>query len=82
MKVTVKLFSSLMEYLPSGTQDNTIELSGHTDLTPRQIIERFGMPEAEVRTMMKNGAFLPDADRDTPLQEGDVLTVWPAIQGG
>lgn len=80
MKVTVKFFSSLMAYLPPDRQDNTIELTA--SMTPREIIERFGVPEAEVRTMMKNGTFLPEAHRDTPLEDGDVLTVWPAIQGG
>ncbi len=82
MKVTVKFFSSLMEYLPPGTDDNTVELTGREALTPRQIIGRFSVPEAEVRTMMKNGTFLPEASRDIPLEDGDVLTVWPAMQGG
>jgi sulfur carrier protein ThiS len=82
MNITVKLFSSLMEYLPADATDNMIELNEAVAVSPIQIIDRFKIPHNEVRTMMKNGTFLPEQDRHTPLSEGDVLTVWPAIQGG
>ncbi len=82
MKITVKFFSSLMEYLPTNATDNSIELNETVAVSPTQIINRFKVPHDEVRTMMKNGTFLPEQDRNAPLEEGDVLTVWPAIQGG
>lgn len=82
MKITVKFFSSLMEYLPASADDNSIEIEQASPLTPIQVIERFGVPEEEVRTMMKNGTFLPEDQRTASLEDGDVLTVWPAIQGG
>ena len=82
MKVTVKFFSSLLEYLPVGSRNNSVELNEAVALSPIEIIDRFNIPHDEVRTMMKNGTFLPEQDRNTPLDEGDVLTVWPAIQGG
>lgn len=82
MKITVKLFSSLMEYLPSGTVGNSIELIENSPPTPTDIVKRLNIPSAEVRTMMLNGAFLPEEARHKPLGSGDVLSVWPAIQGG
>ena len=82
MKFTVKFFSNLMEYLPADTQGNSLELVENTAPSPREIMRRLKVPEAEVRTMMVNGAFLPEEERDSPLREGDVLAVWPAIQGG
>ena len=82
MKVTVKFFSSLMEYLPRNVEGNTVRLDESAAITPNQILQRFAVPETEVRTMMRNGVFLPASMRDEKLEEGDVLTVWPAIQGG
>ncbi|MCY4050647.1 MAG: MoaD/ThiS family protein [Gammaproteobacteria bacterium] len=82
MKITVKLFSSLMVYLPSGTSGNAIELIENSPLTPTDIMERLKVPREEVRTVMLNGTFLPEHERQKVLQDGDVLTVWPAIQGG
>ena len=82
MKITIKFFSSLMEYLPANATDNSIELNEAAAMSPIQIIDRFKIPHDEVRTMMKNGTFLPEQERNSPLEDGDVLTVWPAIQGG
>ena len=82
MKITVKFFSSLMEYLPTNGTDNSIELNEAVAVSPLQIIDRYKIPHNEVRTMMKNGTFLPEQDRNISLEDGDVLTVWPAIQGG
>jgi len=82
VKVTVKLFSSLMEYLPPGASGNTIELIENSPLTPTDITERLNVPSKEVRTMMLNGSFLPVEERHQALRNGDVLSLWPAIQGG
>ncbi len=82
MKITVKLFSSLMEYLPAEASGNAIELIENSPLTPNDIMERLKVPSTEVRTMMLNGIFLPEQERQKVLQHGDVLSVWPAIQGG
>ncbi|MYB35412.1 MAG: MoaD/ThiS family protein, partial [Gammaproteobacteria bacterium] len=81
MKITIKLFSSLMEYLPPDASGNAIELIENSTLTPTDIIGGLKIPSAEVRTMMLNGTFLPEQERQKPLQDGDVLSVWPAIQG-
>lgn len=82
MNITVKFFSNLMEYLPKNIEGNAMELNEPGSVTPNQILRRFNVPQAEVQTMMRNGVFLPEQDRDKSLEEGDVLTVWPAIQGG
>ena len=81
MKVTVKFFSSLMEYLPADAADNAVDIVQAGPVSPNQVLERYKIPEAEVQTMMVNGVFLPPAKRDDPLSDGDTLTVWPALQG-
>lgn len=82
MKITIKLFSNLLEYLPKDADGNQVELSLAPGTTANQAVAMLGVPRAEVRTVMKNGAFLAEDKRDKALQDGDVLTVWPAIQGG
>ena len=82
MKVTIKFFSSLMEYLPANATDNSVEIVQASPVSPNQVLERYKIPEGEVQTMMINGVFLPPEKRDEPLSDGDTLTVWPALQGG
>ncbi len=82
MKITVKLFSSLMEYLPPDVQENELEIVQTNPITPVQILTRFKIPENEVHTMMINGVFLPPENRNDVMKDGDCLTVWPALQGG
>ena len=82
MKITVKMFSSLMEYLPPDAAGNSIELIENSPLTPTDIMNRLDVPSAEVKTMMLNGTFLPEQERHKALSHGDVLSVWPALQGG
>ena len=82
MKVTLKMFSSLMEYLPDDLDDNTLELTVDDKQTPYQILDRYKVPRNEVQMMMLNGVFLPEENRDQPLADGDSLSIWPTIQGG
>ena len=82
MKITVKFFSSLMDYLPENIDGNTLELTVGDQQTPVQILDRYKIPHDEAQMMMCNGVFLPVENRDLPLKEGDTLSVWPTIQGG
>ncbi|MGR3913175.1 MAG: MoaD/ThiS family protein [Gammaproteobacteria bacterium] len=82
MKITLKLFSSLMEYLPDDADGNALEVHARAPLTPRMLIEKYRVPAAEARVVMVNGEFLPPDMRESPLQDGDVMSVWPSIQGG
>ncbi len=82
MRITLKLFSGLMEYLPNSSDDNSVEIDQIAPISALEIMQKFNIPENEVRTMMLNGRFLPEDRHSDSLQDGDVLTVWPAIQGG
>lgn len=82
MKITIKLFSNLMEYLPTTAKGNSIELTVSDIQTPNQLLERYKVPREEAQMMMCNGVFLPVEERGKPLREGDVLSIWPTIQGG
>ncbi len=82
MRITIKMFSSLMEYLPDGMNGNTLVLTVDDGQTPNQILERYKVPREEAQMMMLNGVFLAQEKRDQPLEEGDTLSIWPTIQGG
>ena len=84
MKVTLKLFSGLMEYLPPDADGNALEISAppSATLTPHALIDRCRLPREQAKVVMRNGEFLPPEKRDLPLEDGDVISVWPSIQGG
>ena len=82
MKIKVKLFANLMEYLPANTDGNSVELTVTDSATIHNIIDKIGIPREEVQIIMTNGEFCPQENRDTALSDGDVVSVWPSIQGG
>ena len=84
MKVTLKLFSGLMEYLPPEADGNALEVSAPASAPPtaHALIDRCRLPREQAKVVLRNGEFLPPEERDRPLQDGDVIAVWPSIQGG
>jgi len=82
LPVTFKLYASLMDYLPADARGHEVKLELPEGTTPIQVLERFGVPLAEVHLVLVNGVFVPPSQRDRPLQPGDVLAAWPAVAGG
>ncbi len=84
MKITLKLFASLTDYLPpSDRSSNITALDVSPDASILQIIEPFGMPVKLVHLVLVNGTYIDPTQRATRrLQEGDVLAIWPPIAGG
>ena len=82
MKVAFKLYASLSAHLPAGAERNSVVLDVPEGTSPMQLLERYGVPLAEVHLVLVNGVFLPPGARGEPLTEGDELAVWPAVAGG
>jgi sulfur carrier protein ThiS len=82
MRVTVKLFSNLMEYLPPGTEGNSLVLQLPDSASGADILDRFKIPADAVKVVMINGEFQAAEKRSERLSDGDTLSIWPAIQGG
>lgn len=84
MKVTLKLYATLSDYLPAASRsDNSLalELAGGTSLA--QAIERFKLPERLTHLVLVNGLYVAPAERAArTLVEGDVVAIWPPIAGG
>ena len=82
MTLTFKLYASLSEYLPPGSNDQQIKVDVAEDTTPVMLLEKYGVPLTEVHLVLVNGVFVPPSERNKPLVGGDQLAVWPAVAGG
>ncbi len=83
MRVRVKLYASLAEYLPAGAVKNECDVEFPDTATPADAIHRLGLPEKMCHMVLVNGVYVAPADRAaTALEEGDHFAVWPPVAGG
>ncbi len=84
MKITLKLFASLTDYLPESSRyTNIVELEVLEGATIGQIIEAHRLPPKLVHLVLVNGKYIdPEKRAGHKLMEADVLAIWPPIAGG
>lgn len=84
MKITLKLFASLTDYLPPAVKyTNMVEMDVVANASIMQVIEPMALPEKMVHLVLVNGSYVaPEHRHSTLLKEGDVLAIWPPIAGG
>jgi len=82
MTITLKLYASLMTFLPAGADGHAVRLDVADGSGARDVLEGCGVPLAQVHLVLVNGVFIPPAKRSESLREGDELAVWPAVAGG
>lgn len=84
MKIALKLFASLTDYLPPASKyTNIVELEVAEGSTITQVTEPYHLPPALVHLVLVNGHYIaPEQRAAKVLQEGDVLAIWPPIAGG
>jgi len=83
LKIQLKLFANLKDFLPAGTPGNQIELEIEEGTTPAQLIDRYQLPPRLTHLVLVNGHFIEPARRASVLlQDGDALAIWPPIAGG
>ncbi len=79
MRVEVRLFATLVPYLPPDGREGAAVLEVPEGSTVRDVVRRLGIPaDLERVTLLNGGDSVPDA----PLRPGDVLTVFPPLAGG
>jgi sulfur carrier protein ThiS len=83
MKVKLKLFSTLTDYLPPDQRGNEVEVEIAGPDPIDTVLERLHVPPRLAHLVLVNGIFVPPAQRQSyRLAEGDHLAVWPPIAGG
>lgn len=84
MKITLKLFATLTDYLPAASRyTNIVELEVLDGATILQVIAPYQLPPALVHLVLVNGKYIePEKRASQALNEGDVLAIWPPIAGG
>jgi len=84
MKITLKLYASLSDYLPTEARKlNALELELASGTTITQVIERQNLPPKSCHLVLIDGVFVPPAERaKRALAEGETLAIWPPIAGG
>ncbi len=83
MKITVKLFASLGDYLPQGAQRNQIEMEYPPGTTLADIAEHLKLPRELVHLVLIDGVFVPLEERSTRiLVEGEAIAIFPPVAGG
>lgn len=83
MRLTVKLYASLGQYLPSGAKDNVAQIDVADGITPIEVIRSLGIPSEHCHLVLVNGIFVSPSQRDKQaLAENDALAIWPPVAGG
>lgn len=79
MLVHVRLHGVLVRYLPEPSLGPRLDLNLPGQATVREAVAALGLPEAYVALASVNRK---RARLDSPLQDGDRLTLFPPVVGG
>jgi molybdopterin converting factor small subunit len=83
MKIQLKLFATLRDYLPAGSTSNQVELDVADDLSVQGLVDLQMVPAKRVHLLLVNGYHVPATDYgSTTLKSGDVVAIWPPVAGG
>jgi sulfur carrier protein ThiS len=84
MRITLKLYATLTDYLPAAARrDNQLVLDVDESATIASLIAPFRIPSRLVHLVLVNGLFIPPEERAArTFRDGDVLAIWPPIAGG
>jgi sulfur carrier protein ThiS len=84
MNITLKLFASLTDYLPTVDKyTNSVALDIASETTIGQLVAQYRLPPKQVHLVLVNGTYIaPEQRASQTLTEGDVLAIWPPIAGG
>jgi molybdopterin converting factor small subunit len=83
MRITLKLFATLGQFLPPGARENAIPADVPDGASAHQVLEQFGVPIEKVHLVLLNGVYLDARTRDeSVIKAGDALAVWPPVAGG
>lgn len=79
MTVEVRLFATLAQFLPPGSNDGSATLDVPAGATIADVARRLGIPPGLDRVLLLNGT---EADPEQQVRSGDVLDIFPPLAGG
>lgn len=79
MKIEVRLFANLADYLPPGTRGSSASVEVPDGATVADLVRRLAIPDELPRLMLVNGR---DAGAEWRLAPGDVVSLIPPLAGG
>ena len=83
MKIQLKLYASLGQYLPQEAKKNEIEIETQNNMTVSDLLREYAVPSEMCHLVLVNGIFVPPGERNNlTFKEGDTLAVWPPVAGG
>ena len=83
MRITLKLFASLGQFLPAGAKANAAQVEVPDGASAHQVLAQFAVPLAQAHLVLLNGTYLDAGARERSLiKDGDALAVWPPVAGG
>lgn len=84
MKVTLKLYATLSDYLPTeARKSSALELDVAAGTTVTALIDARNLPSKSCHLVLIDGVFVPPEERaGRVLVDGETLAIWPPIAGG
>ena len=83
MKLTVKLYAGLSDYLPADAENHQFVLEVSGGMTANAVIDQCKVPREQAHLVLLNGVYVKPEDRDhTVFNDGDTLALWPPVMGG
>jgi len=81
MKIEVRLFASLRRHLPPGSAGGRGSLEVEDRLTVESLIQKLQIPMELAQLVLVNGENI-ERDFTRPLQDGEVVSIFPPVAGG
>ena len=76
MKITLKLYAGLSQYLPENAVGNEAKITIDPVLDLQGLLECYGIPDEQIFLVLVNGVHIPPDDREGyMLSEFDTLAV-------
>jgi molybdopterin converting factor small subunit len=83
VRIKLKLFATLRDYLPQEAAGNAVEIEVPDDASPNSVLDRFQVPHRLCHLVLINGVYAEPEDRGSGiLKDGDSLAIWPPVAGG